>query len=44
MVKYDISKLSSIDAIFDFFNNSNYKIEGDKTAFPVSELIDKPVE
>ena len=44
MVEYNINELCSIDAIFDFFNKSNYEIEDDRSAFPISELIEKSVE
>ena len=44
MVEYDITKLVSKNAIFDFFEKSNYNVEEDKTLFPISELIEKPVE
>lgn len=44
MAEYNINEICSIDAIFDFFNKSNYKIEGDRSPFPISELIEKPVE
>ncbi len=44
MVEYNINELCSIDAIFDFFNKSNYEIEVDRSAFPISELIEKSVE
>ncbi len=44
MVEYNINELCSVDAIFDFFNKSGYNIEEDISAFPISELIEKPVE
>lgn len=44
MIEYIINEFCSIDAIFDFFNKSNYEIEDDRSPFPISELIEKPVE
>lgn len=44
MIEYNISNLTSVDAIFDFFNKSNYKVEGDKNSFLLSGLLKKSIE
>jgi methylase of polypeptide subunit release factors len=36
--------LTSVDTIFDFFENSGYTVELDQFSFPLSELLDKEIE
>ncbi len=44
MVEYNLANLISVNAIYDFFKNSDYTVESDMTPFPISELIEKQIE
>ena len=44
MVNNQISKLISVENIFEYFKNSGYVVETDEFSFPLSELIEKPIE
>lgn len=44
MVEYNLTNLISVNAIYDFFKNSDYTVESDMTPFPISELIEKQIE